>query len=122
MIGCSGTETERELVALERVGRYCRAVESEPGAGAGRPTPYHWPSEGVLAVRGVSYRYRPHLPLALHQVSLHTRPAEKVGIVGRTGAGKSSLFHCLFRLAELEEGSLTSRKINSQLLKSFCLN
>ena len=57
-------------------------------------------------MRGASFRYRCGLPNALDQVTLTTRPAEKVGVVGRTGSGKSSFFLALFRMVELHEGHI----------------
>jgi ATP-binding cassette subfamily C (CFTR/MRP) protein 1 len=49
-------------------------------------------------------RYRPELPLVLNDICLTLRAGEKVGVVGRTGAGKSSLMQALFRLTEIEAG------------------
>jgi len=65
-----------------------------------------WPSAGVLELRGASFRYRSGLPNALDDVTLTTRPAEKIGVVGRTGSGKSSFFLALFRMVELHEGQI----------------
>jgi ABC-type multidrug transport system fused ATPase/permease subunit len=54
----------------------------------------------------VSLRYRPDLPLALRDVSFTVHPGERAGIVGRTGAGKSSVAQALFRGVELEQGNI----------------
>jgi len=54
----------------------------------------------------VCLRYRSQLPLALNNVSFSIHPGEKIGIVGRTGAGKSSLFLALLRLVKIEAGSI----------------
>ena len=62
----------------------------------------------------VCLRYRPHLPYALNDVSFDIRPGEKIGIVGRTGAGKSSLFLALLRLVEIETGSIIVDGVNIQ--------
>lgn len=57
-------------------------------------------------------RYHKGYLKALNAVSFETRPFEKIGIVGRTGSGKSSLFQALFRLVELEDGKITIDGIN----------
>jgi ABC-type multidrug transport system fused ATPase/permease subunit len=51
-------------------------------------------------------RYSPHLPLVLKGLSFEVRAGEKVGVIGRTGAGKSSLAQALFRMVDLESGSI----------------
>lgn len=67
--------------------------------------PAGWPAHGEIVCRNLRLRYRPELPLVLTGLDLHVRGGEKVGIVGRTGAGKSSLLCALFRLFEPESGS-----------------
>ena len=62
--------------------------------------PLDWPNEGELCLEDVAFRYSHYLPLVLKNVSFSVRPSEKIGIVGRTGAGKSSLLSVLYRLAE----------------------
>mmetsp|Transcript_93409 Transcript_93409/g.302386 ORF Transcript_93409/g.302386 Transcript_93409/m.302386 type:complete len:1317 (-) Transcript_93409:245-4195(-) len=63
-----------------------------------------WPSRGALHFQNVSLRYRSGLPLALADFELNITGGEKIGIVGRTGAGKSSITSILFRLVECESG------------------
>ena len=58
--------------------------------------PSFWPIQGAVCFNSVCLRYRPGLPLALRDVSFDTRQAEKVGIVGRTGSGKSSYYQQTF--------------------------
>ena len=65
-----------------------------------------WPSRGAISFRDVALRYRPGLPLSLKGVSLDIRGGEKIGVVGRTGAGKSSLVSLLFRLLDCTGGSI----------------
>jgi ABC-type multidrug transport system fused ATPase/permease subunit len=64
-----------------------------------------WPWAGHIAFDNVTMRYRPDLAPVLRGIDLHIRPGERVGIVGRTGSGKSSLFRGLQRLSELDLGS-----------------
>lgn len=59
--------------------------------------PASWPDKGAISFRDVQLRYREGLPLVLKGASFEIQPGEKVGIVGRTGAGKSSLIQALFR-------------------------
>ena len=56
--------------------------------------------------RNASLRYRPNLPAVLSSINLEIRAREKIGVVGRTGAGKSSLMQALFRMVELYEGQI----------------
>ena len=63
--------------------------------------PPNWPSQGQIEFRRVWFRYRDNPPV-LKDLSFLTRPGERVGICGRTGAGKSSIMVALFRLAEVE--------------------
>ena len=66
---------------------------------------------GKIEFADVSMRYRPNLPPSIENLSFTVQPGMKVGIVGRTGAGKSSILQILFRLCELCEGSV---KIDGQ--------
>jgi ABC-type multidrug transport system fused ATPase/permease subunit len=66
-----------------------------------------WPQHGAINFDHVVLRYRPGLPVVLSHVSLAIRGGDKVGICGRTGAGKSSLLTALFRMAEIESGSIS---------------
>lgn len=66
--------------------------------------PRGWPAAGEVNFEGVSLRYRPELPAVLRDLSFTVQAGEKVGIVGRTGAGKSSLVVVLMRLVEPESG------------------
>ena len=65
-----------------------------------------WPVAGEVEVSGLRLRYRPTLPLALRQVDFRVAPGRILGVVGRTGSGKSTLFTALFRLVEAEAGSI----------------
>ena len=64
-----------------------------------------WPQRGDLQVFNANMRYRENFPLVLKNVSFGVGAGMKIGVVGRTGAGKSSLLKILFRLSECEPGS-----------------
>lgn len=68
--------------------------------------PESWPSKGEIKFDDFSTRYRPELDLVLRNINVKVDPAEKVGIVGRTGAGKSSLSSALFRIIEPASGTI----------------
>lgn len=105
------TETEREMIAVERVKQYHDEIAPETVDFIMDP-PYAWPSQGVVQFNDVVLKYREHLAPSLKSISFETRPAEKIGIVGRTGAGKSSILAALFRLTELTSGAITIDTVN----------
>ncbi|XP_031744162.1 ABC transporter C family member 2 isoform X2 [Cucumis sativus] len=97
---------ENSLNSVERVGTYIDLPsEAPPIIESNRPPP-GWPSSGLLKFEDVVLRYRPELPPVLHGLSFTVFPSDKVGIVGRTGAGKSSMLNALFRIVELEAGKI----------------
>jgi len=65
-----------------------------------------WPETGAIEFKDLEMRYRPGLPNILHGISMSIRGGEKIGIVGRTGAGKSSITLALLRIVEYS-GSIT---------------
>ena len=78
------------LTSVERCDQYIRSLDYEAASHVPeRAPPADWPQRGGLELRQVCLRYRPDLPRVLHSVSLLVRPAEKLGVVGRTGAGES---------------------------------
>lgn len=109
------TETEREMISVERIKQYFHDVPVEEMAGDNPP--YAWPSQSVVEFRNVVLRYREYLMPSLSSVSFMTRPAEKIGVVGRTGAGKSSIFNCLFRLVEIDSGEILIDNVNVKTLQ-----
>lgn len=60
----------------------------------------NWPTKGAIHIKDLTMRYRPGLPNVLHGISMAIRGGEKIGIVGRTGAGKSSITLALLRIVE----------------------
>lgn len=108
------TETEARFTSVERINHYIKCLESEAprqSPEAATPAP-PWPQEGRITFRNVEMSYRHDLPLVLKSLSFTILPGETIGIVGRTGSGKSSLGAALFRLVELAGGSIIIDGIN----------
>uniref|UniRef100_A0A673X3U6 ATP-binding cassette sub-family B member 6 n=1 Tax=Salmo trutta TaxID=8032 RepID=A0A673X3U6_SALTR len=101
----SFTQTEMQLVSVERTEEYSTTLPTEPQH-SNPQVPTSWPEQGWVEFRGAVLSYREGLPNALDGVSLVVRPGEKVGVVGRTGSGKSTLFLALFRMVELNQGQI----------------
>uniref|UniRef100_A0A3Q4GBW8 ATP-binding cassette, sub-family C (CFTR/MRP), member 10 n=1 Tax=Neolamprologus brichardi TaxID=32507 RepID=A0A3Q4GBW8_NEOBR len=94
-----------QLVSVERTEEYSTGLPIEPQHQNTKLSP-SWPEHGCLEFRNVALTYRDGLPNALDGVSLMVRPGEKIGIVGRTGSGKSTIFLALFRMVELSQGQI----------------
>ncbi|XP_025884380.1 ABC transporter C family member 12 isoform X3 [Solanum lycopersicum] len=99
------SRAENSLNAVERVGTYIDLPSEAQNVICSQPPP-HWPSSGFIKFEDVVLRYRPGLPPVLHGLSFEISSGQKVGIVGRTGAGKSSMLNALFRIVELERGRI----------------
>ncbi|KAM9320370.1 multidrug resistance-associated protein 1-like [Gastrophryne carolinensis] len=104
-------EIETNGVAIERICEYEEMEKEAPWVMSKRP-PSDWPDKGVIEFTNYQARYRKDHDLALRNVSFRLRSTEKLGIVGRTGAGKSTLTNCLFRIVESAGGNITVDGIN----------
>ncbi|KAK8320668.1 hypothetical protein V6Z12_A12G051900 [Gossypium hirsutum] len=100
------SKAENRLNAVERVGTYINLPPEAPDIIESHRPPPGWPSSGSIQFEDVVLRYRPELPPVLCGLSFIISPSEKLGIVGRTGAGKSSVLNALFRIVELEKGRI----------------
>ncbi|KAG1942233.1 multidrug resistance-associated protein 4 [Pimephales promelas] len=105
-------EVENMMTSVERVLEYTELESEAPWETQKRPPP-EWPNRGLITFDKVNFSYSSDGPVILKNISAMFRPREKVGIVGRTGAGKSSLISALFRLMEPDgrifvDGVLTS--------------
>lgn len=101
----SFAQTEMQLVSVERTEEYSTSIPLEPQHGKAE-LPASWPEHGRVEFDAAVLAYRPGLPNALDGVSFLVMPGERVGIVGRTGSGKSTLFLALFRMVELKQGCI----------------
>ena len=99
------TQAENDMNSVERIVNYATELPQEAAYRKPEMTPQEpWPSNGEVVFDNVSLSYRPGLPLVLKGVSLNIKGGEKIGICGRTGAGKSTIMSALYRLCELNEG------------------
>jgi ABC-type multidrug transport system, ATPase and permease components len=97
--------------ATERVHYYGTELEEEAPM-HGVEVSSSWPEKGRIVFQDAQMRYRDGLPLVLKGLSMDVQGGERIGIVGRTGAGKSSIMSALFRLTELSGGSIHIDDLN----------
>ncbi|XP_069858835.1 ATP-binding cassette sub-family C member 4 [Dipodomys merriami] len=102
-------EVENMMISVERVIEYTDLEKEAPWECQRRPPP-NWPHEGAIVFDNVNFTYSLDGPLVLKHLTALIKSREKIGIVGRTGAGKSSLISALFRLSE-PEGKIWIDKI-----------
>ncbi|XP_014733665.1 PREDICTED: canalicular multispecific organic anion transporter 2 [Sturnus vulgaris] len=100
------SELETNIVAVERIKEYSETETEAPWIIEDKRPPENWPSKGELEFVNYSVRYRKGLDLVLKGLNLQVHGGEKIGIVGRTGAGKSSMTLCLFRILEAVKGEI----------------
>mmetsp|Transcript_5884 Transcript_5884/g.7152 ORF Transcript_5884/g.7152 Transcript_5884/m.7152 type:complete len:1359 (-) Transcript_5884:1928-6004(-) len=101
------TRVENEMNSMERINDYAVNLVQEAPYQIIETTPEpEWPSKGEIRFENVSLRYREGLPSVLNNLTFKIQPNEKIGICGRTGAGKSSIMTCMFRLNELQQGKI----------------
>ncbi|XP_070415544.1 ATP-binding cassette sub-family C member 2 isoform X1 [Equus przewalskii] len=99
------SETETNIVAVERIDEYINVENEAPWVTDKKP-PAGWPSKGEIQFSNYEVRYRPELDLVLKGITCDIKSTEKIGVVGRTGAGKSSLTNSLFRILEAAGGQI----------------
>ncbi|KAI9142193.1 P-loop containing nucleoside triphosphate hydrolase protein [Paraphysoderma sedebokerense] len=106
------SEVESQMNAVERIAFYSELKTEAPPVIPDKSPPESWPSQGEVTIEGLEMAYREGLPNVLHGVNLKVPGGSKVGIVGRTGSGKSSIIVALLRLVEFQTGKITIDGIN----------
>lgn len=99
-------EVDNSMCSTERLYQYTSTIAQEAPLVCEPRVRQSWPERGEIKYEAVQMRYRPDLPLVIDNFSLHIHAGERIGIVGRTGAGKSTILSTLFRLTELAGGRI----------------
>ncbi|KAJ3384810.1 hypothetical protein HDU92_003409 [Lobulomyces angularis] len=100
-------DMEMNMNSVERIQEYSCIEQEPPAIIENQRPPSNWPSAGEVEVKDLVIRYAPELPAVLKKISFSTKKFEKIGVVGRTGAGKSTLSLAFFRILPLSEGSIS---------------
>ncbi|KAI5868128.1 ABC transporter type 1, transmembrane domain-containing protein [Durotheca rogersii] len=109
-------EVETNIVSVERVLEYARLPSEAPEIIPRHRPPVSWPANGAVQFHNYSTRYRPGLDLVLKNINVDIQSHEKIGVVGRTGAGKSSLALALFRLIEPATGNISIDSLDTSTI------
>ena len=114
-------DVEVEGNSLERIQAYLE-IEQETKPTKEKVPPASWPTSGDLRVESLSARYSPDGPRVLHDLSFTVKAGERVGIVGRTGSGKSSLtlslLRCIFTEGDVYYDGINTTNINLDALRT----
>jgi ABC-type multidrug transport system fused ATPase/permease subunit len=115
-------EVENDMNSVERIIHYAEQIEQEaPYQIEAATPPQAWPAAGAIEISDMVFRYRPELPPVIKGISMSIRGGEKIGIVGRTGAGKSTIMGALYRIVELSSGTITIDGVDISKLGLFDL-
>ena len=109
------SQIEISLISLERCEKVTKIIE-EKDCDKFRENNYNkdikWPNKGEIEFKNYNLKYRPGLPVVLKNINIHIKPKEKIGLVGRTGSGKSSLVLAISRIVEAHKGTITIDNID----------
>ncbi|GMG34144.1 unnamed protein product [[Candida] boidinii] len=117
-------EVESNVVCCERIFEYCDLKPENYEASKESAAPLKsldWPSEGEIKFENYSTKYRENLDPVLNGINLEIKPKEKIGVVGRTGAGKSTLTLALFRIIEATGGKISIDGVDTSKISLFDL-
>lgn len=103
---------EINMNSVERIQEYIENTEQEPAAYTKQDPPSSWPQRGEIEVHDLSIKYAPQLPRVINEISFNVGAAQKIGVVGRTGAGKSTIIQSFFRFVEPDSGYIKIDGVN----------
>ncbi|KAJ7977557.1 ABC transporter C family member 14 [Quillaja saponaria] len=98
---------ENKMVSVERIKQFINIPSEAAWQIKDRLPPPNWPLHGNIEIKDLQVRYRPNTPLVLKGITLSIAGGKKIGVVGRTGSGKSTLIQVFFRLVEPSGGRIT---------------
>ncbi|CAF1415513.1 unnamed protein product [Rotaria sordida] len=102
----TSSEIETNIVSVERINEYAELNSEAPWEIPAKKPSSNWPTNGSIQINELSMKYRENLQLVLKDVTVNVEDGEKIGIVGRTGSGKTSLCLALFRIIEPTTGTI----------------
>ncbi|CAG8799525.1 2902_t:CDS:2, partial [Racocetra persica] len=105
------TSLEMSFNAVERVSEFSEIPQEAPAIIEPRP-PAYWPHSGAITVQNLEVKYAPNLEPVLHHISFNVEGQEKIGLVGRTGSGKSTIALAMFRFVEPSDGKILVDEID----------
>ncbi|KAF4367879.1 hypothetical protein F8388_001052 [Cannabis sativa] len=97
---------ENKMISVERIIQYSNIQSEAPLLIEDCKLPNNWPQDGTICFRNLEIRYAEHLPSVLNNINCTFPGKMKIGVVGRTGSGKSTLIQAIFRIVEPREGSI----------------
>lgn len=97
---------ENKMISVERILQYSNIASESPLVIEDSKPPAYWPDIGNICLKNLQIRYAEHLPLVLKNITCTFPGRKKIGVVGRTGSGKSTLIQAIFRIVESGEGSI----------------
>ncbi|UJR25517.1 hypothetical protein I4U23_006863 [Adineta vaga] len=100
------SDVETNIVSVERIDEYAKLTPEAAWEIPEKKPPANWPATGEIQINNLSTRYRDNLELVLKDITVNIQSGEKIGIIGRTGSGKSSLCIALFRIIEPANGEI----------------
>ncbi|CAF4226614.1 unnamed protein product, partial [Adineta steineri] len=112
----TSSEIEANITSVERINEYAELTPEAPWEIPDRKPPSYWPANGNIQIMDLSTRYRNNLQLVLKNLTIDIQSGEKIGIIGRTGSGKSSLCLTLFRIIEPTNGTIMIDNVDIRLI------